>query len=93
VVGAGGLGRCGLVRYLGDGRPDPSFGAGGFVDTEAQGLPRPQALALTADGSVLIAGWDAAAGALRLARYTAAGVLDPSFGAAGVATLAVPAAS
>lgn|GEM_PF-6909036 len=91
-VAAGGLGECGLVRYLPDGTPDPSFGGDGTVNVEAAGMGQPEAISLLPDGGVLLADWDKASGALRLARFTAEGTLTPGFGAGGIATLPVAAA-
>jgi uncharacterized delta-60 repeat protein len=91
LVAAGAKGECGLVRYLPDGSPDSSFGGGdGRVDVEADGMPRPLAMALLADGGMILAGWDPAARAVKLARYTASGSLDLGFGAGGIAALAAP---
>jgi uncharacterized delta-60 repeat protein len=74
---------------------DPAFGSGGTALAQV-GLgssPTSQAysLALTPDGKVVLAGWasDAASpsnAAAGFARYTSAGVLDPSFGNSGNGT-------
>jgi uncharacterized delta-60 repeat protein len=89
IVAAGGITDCGLVRYLPDGAPDPSFGGDGRVDVEAAGMTRPDEISLLPDGGVMGAGWDRRSGTLTLARYTAAGELDPDFGASGIAGLHV----
>lgn len=89
LVAAGGPGECSLVRYLGDGTPDPSFGGDGKIDVEPAGMPPPQALGLLPDGGVIVAGWHPGSSSIRLARYTAEGVLDPSFGSGGLASVAV----
>jgi uncharacterized delta-60 repeat protein len=79
-----------LVRYTADGKLDPSFGAGGKVTTdfEAERSEIAHALALQSDGKLVAAGaingidkYDRTRFAL--ARYTAAGALDPSFGPGG----------
>jgi uncharacterized delta-60 repeat protein len=70
----------GVVRYLVDGTPDPSFGNGGkVIDTAFV----PQAVALQPDGKIVAAG-DALSGAnstYAFVRYLPSGSLDPSFGA------------
>ncbi len=80
-----------LVRLHDDGSFDPTFGTGGQVRTEIAGLT-PTDMVLLGDGSVVVGGTVANGreddahlhphpGVL--ARYTAAGALDPSFGGAG----------
>jgi uncharacterized delta-60 repeat protein len=95
VVAGGSGGNLALARYLPDGRPDPSFGTKGVVTTDLGGLEAIIALALQPDGKIVVTGnlgipFDHAADviALRgvlygLARYTASGELDTSFGAGG----------
>jgi len=83
ILAGGGTGRCGLVRYLNDGSPDPTFGTGGFVDLEALGLPRPEALAVSPAGQITLGGWDPGRGGFRVTRFSPAGQIDPSFGVAG----------
>lgn len=89
LVAAGGAGGCGLVRFLADGSLDGSFGAGGLLDVEATGMRRPLKLALLPDGGVLLAGWEPAARALRVARYSAEGALVPGYGLGGLAGVSV----
>jgi len=83
-----------LVRYLADGSLDPTFGTGGIVKTDIgprhdQGL----ALALQADGRIVLGGVATAAGGRRddfaLARYNTNGTLDTSFGNDGIVTTAL----
>jgi uncharacterized delta-60 repeat protein len=96
VVAGGSGGNLALARYLSDGRPDPSFGAAGVVTTDLGGLEAIIALALQPDGKIVVTGnvaipFDLAAAdliAIRgvlygLARYTASGELDASFGTGG----------
>jgi uncharacterized delta-60 repeat protein len=90
LLAAGGEAECGLVRYLANGAPDPSFGVGGKVDVEGGGVPHPQALAARAGAGIALAGWDDTARALRVARYTTGGSLDPAFGAGGISSLSIP---
>jgi uncharacterized delta-60 repeat protein len=74
-----------LARYTVRGRLDPSFGRGGKVVTNVEG--RADAIAIQADGKIVVAG----AGCLfsshslcfALARFTAGGSLDQSFGRGG----------
>jgi uncharacterized delta-60 repeat protein len=79
VVGTGGS--LSLARYLADGSLDPSFGEGGYVETNLF----PSAVALQPDGKIVVAG--AAGGGLgefALARYNPDGSLDTSFGTGGI---------
>ena len=73
-----------LARYRANGSLDPSFGAGGRVLTLIQpGQIEPYgplAVAIQADGKVVVAG----GGGFRLARYTVRGRLDPSFAGTAV---------
>ena len=81
-----------LARYLPDGSLDPTFGTAGRVQTDLGGV-RPQAMALVLqpDGKFVAAGGkDATSNDCgdppTFARYDSAGLLDPSFGHAGVVT-------
>jgi uncharacterized delta-60 repeat protein len=72
----------GLVRYLPDGTPDPTFGDGGGkavsdIHTEINGV------ALTPAGTILIAG--TRGGDIAVASYSPNGNLNLGFGQAGVA--------
>lgn len=87
VLAAGGTGRCGLVRYLSHGSPDPSFGTGGFVDLESLGLPRPEALAVSPAGQITLAGWDRARHGFLVTRLSRRGRIDGRFGLAGSVVL------
>jgi uncharacterized delta-60 repeat protein len=74
-----------VVRYMPNGQLDPSFGTGGmvvtsFADSDAEG----RAIAVQPDGKIVVAGLSAAAFAL--ARYTAGGALDTTFGTGGAVT-------
>lgn len=77
----------GVVRFLPDGTPDPSFGNAGAVTTGFNGGVDDRAydLLLQPDGKIVLAG-HADVGAttdLALARYNADGSLDPTFGTQG----------
>jgi uncharacterized delta-60 repeat protein len=87
VLAAGGSGRCGLVRYSSDGSPDPRFGTEGFVDLAALGLPRPEALAVSAAGEITLGGWDPARRGFLVTRLTRRGRIDGRFGNAGSVVL------
>ena len=71
-----------VLRYLPDGRPDPSFGTGGLALTDFDPATNDSvtALSLLPDGRILAAG--AAGEAVGLARYGPDGQLDPTFGSA-----------
>jgi uncharacterized delta-60 repeat protein len=84
-----------IVRYASDGSLDPSFGSGGRA-AAVPGLRKGSlyALALQPDGRIAAAGqaWDAAARngsgmwVVAVARFTADGAPDPSFGQGGKVT-------
>src|SRR5262249_24196461 len=77
-----------VVRLNADGSLDTTFGSGGTVFTNFGGNGDPYAIARQSDGKIVVAGYhaDATTGAhtLALARYTADGVLDPTFGTGGI---------
>jgi uncharacterized delta-60 repeat protein len=81
-----------LIRYLGNGTIDPTFGTDGIVETNA--VPprstRVKALLSQPDGSLVAVGmatilnyWDGG-GDVVLARYQPDGALDPTFGSGGI---------
>jgi uncharacterized delta-60 repeat protein len=74
-----------LYRLNPDGSPDPSFGAGGFVQSAVPAATSADAhaIALTADGSILVAGQRDAR--FYVARLKPDGTLDPTFGTDGLA--------
>lgn len=77
----------GLVRLNADGSYDTSFGAGGSVSSNA--MYEPKAIAIDGSGRLLVTGRSAASnGSLVVARYTATGVLDSTFGTSGKVTVA-----
>ena len=81
------------VRLTADGRPDPTFGAGGWVQV-AFSLPNFSngftAVSVLPDGRVLLAGAVTAGNGIAggAARLTAAGQLDPGYGTGGLAETA-----
>ena len=83
-----------IARYLPDGRNDLTFGIGGIMLTEFgdSSYAEPYAVILQPDGKIVLGGYTNAgngpgvlfgADQLALARYTANGLLDPSFGEGG----------
>ncbi|HMH54581.1 MAG TPA: hypothetical protein VK548_30375 [Candidatus Acidoferrum sp.] len=80
-----------VARYHSDGTLDATFGSGGLVVTGfGQGhFASAAALALQADGRIVVAGtaYFSPFNQVALARYTANGVLDPTFGVGGTAVL------
>lgn len=74
-----------VVRYLPDGRLDPSFGDGGVVRTDLGSSGEwASSLLLQRDGGVMVAG--SSGSSFALVRYRADGRPDPDFGAGGVVT-------
>jgi uncharacterized delta-60 repeat protein len=80
-----------IVRYSTNGTLDATFGTGGKVITDfAGGADQADGVALTADGHIVVSGSASFGGILRfaIARYTATGQLDTSFGSSGKTTTA-----
>ncbi len=84
-----------LARYNADGSLDTSFGTGGkVIGHEGSAF----SAVVQPDGLIVTGGWGCSGVAactqnmdFTFARYTSAGVLDPSFGTSGKATVAVSA--
>ncbi|MEQ1862697.1 MAG: Calx-beta domain-containing protein, partial [Chthoniobacteraceae bacterium] len=79
-----------LARYLADGTLDTTFGTGGTVTTDFFGsADSAQAVALDAQGRIVVAGWALREGRadFAVARYLANGTLDVSFDGDGRATV------
>ena len=77
-----------VARYAADGTPDSGFGTAGTVATPiGAGGAQANAVAVEPDGKIVVAGTAFASGTsddqFTLARYTADGSLDTSFGSAG----------
>lgn len=85
----------GIARYEANGSLDTTFGTNGFTITDiGPGTDEVLAMAVQPDGKYVLVGSTQATGGrtdFAVARYTTAGVLDPSFGTGGIAT-ATPAA-
>jgi uncharacterized delta-60 repeat protein len=76
----------GLVRYLTTGALDATFGSGGETRTELECCSRATGVVLQPDGKIVVAG-ETTVGAIQvfaLARFDEDGILDPTFGKAGV---------
>lgn len=78
-----------VARFHSNGVPDGSFGTGGVVVTDTSGSAQndfAEALAIQADGKLVVLGTYAAPGVLdfQIARYTTDGNLDPAFGTGGL---------
>lgn len=79
-----------VARYDTAGALDPSFGVGGIVTTLIGTGAGVNALALQSDGRIVAVGTRFAGdNAIALARYDVNGMLDPTFGTAGVTTTVV----
>jgi uncharacterized delta-60 repeat protein len=84
VAGNGGVGDrydFALARYTSRGKLDPSFGRGGTVLTDFGSFAAATAVVIDADGKIVAVGQSG--DDFALARYTADGKLDPSFGSDG----------
>jgi uncharacterized delta-60 repeat protein len=79
--------RFALARYRSDGTLDPTFEAGGKVTTPFRGSAGGNAVAVQADGKIVVAGGTAGSGGkFALARYEPDGRLDRTFGGDGKVT-------
>jgi uncharacterized delta-60 repeat protein len=78
----------GVLRLLVNGQVDPSFGTGGLVTTRFGGIELPKSVAIQADGKIVVAGTTGQLPYVQfaMARYTADGSLDSSFGHGGKVT-------
>jgi uncharacterized delta-60 repeat protein len=88
--GAGDPGDFALARYNPDGSLDSSFGGGGKVVTDLQGADSAAALAIQADGKIVVVGGQRYGGSsssydFAVARYDPNGSLDPGFAGVGYA--------
>ncbi|HWB05775.1 MAG TPA: choice-of-anchor D domain-containing protein [Verrucomicrobiales bacterium] len=87
IVAAGAAGRdIGVARFRVDGKPDPDFGTGGLVTTPMTGFFSPGAMALQADGRIVVTGggMNGQERTIVLVRYLPNGLLDGSFGSGGM---------
>ncbi len=84
------------VRLLPDGSLDPSFGAGGVAAVNFGGDSKGNALAVQADGAIVVAGHVEIPGVfddLAFARFTAEGQLDTTFSGDGKRVFSGPGAN
>jgi uncharacterized delta-60 repeat protein len=77
-----------VMRYLNNGRPDPSFGKGGVATVTAEGSFA-TAIAVDKYDNIVIAGGQSTSDSIKLfaARVTANGELDDTFGRHGIRTI------
>ena len=100
-IGGDGHGSAGVFRLTSSGQLDPSYGTAGGVEVAFRNPDGslvswfPSAMTLDADGRATVTadGSPAAGNAILTVRLTAAGVPDPSFGAAGDGRVVIPGAS
>ncbi len=79
----------GIARFLSNGTLDSSFGNNGLINTNFDGgMFLLRAMALDLNGNIIVAGTDHSQEAM--ARFSANGVLDTSFGNGGEALAALP---
>jgi uncharacterized delta-60 repeat protein len=72
-----------VLRMNADGTPDTTFGTKGRVIVAVTpGFDSPRMIGVLADGKIIVAG--TGSNAVAIARLTAAGVLDATFGTAGI---------
>ena len=84
-----GLGDFMLARFLPSGAPDATFGTNGVARTDFGSQEIVEGIALQPDGKIVAAG-STGSGLSRdmiVARYDAAGALDPAFGSGGSAII------
>lgn len=72
-----------VARYNSNGSLDTTFGTGGKVTTNFDGFDTAYAVAIQADGKILVAGVVQYNSSFGLVRYDAGGNLDQSFGTGG----------
>ncbi|MEO6393299.1 MAG: FG-GAP-like repeat-containing protein [Pyrinomonadaceae bacterium] len=93
VVVAGGSPGFSVARYNRDGSPDTTFGNGGIAFYVLGPSPNgAHAVLIQPDGKIVLAGESGINNpdhGLTLVRFTAAGVLDPSFGGDGIASVEI----
>jgi uncharacterized delta-60 repeat protein len=76
------------LRLLADGTPDASFGVAGAARTGLGGNDFGRAVALQADGRIVVVGQSSTGGGdFGVVRYAADGTLDPSLGGTGTVTV------
>jgi uncharacterized delta-60 repeat protein len=87
IIVAGNVpGGSGLARYNPDGSLDSTFGNGGEVITSAS--PYPWAVAIAADGKIVVPG-NYNTGGFAMARYNPDGSVDSTFGNGGIVSTSI----
>jgi uncharacterized delta-60 repeat protein len=87
VVGHANFNKFALARYESDGTPDETFRGDGTVTTNFRpGTDMAMAVALQANGKIVVAGTTGDGSGFGLARYRTDGTLDTSFGGDGKVT-------
>ena len=91
VATIGGAGKFVVARYTSSGVLDTSFGTAGLATTTIGDAAMLFSIALDSQGRIIVGGLTVIGGAqnFALARYTSNGVLDTSFGTAGLTTTAI----
>jgi uncharacterized delta-60 repeat protein len=93
VVADANYGQIDVYQFFSTGSLDPSFGTDGLLTIEPGGAPAVNAMAVAPDGSIILAGsrsvdptdqYASPTGNFLLARITAHGVLESTFGANGL---------
>ncbi len=82
----GGIGSFAVARYNANGSLDTTFSGDGKLTTSIGSASWPEAVAVQADGKILVAGgrYDGSDDAFALVRYNSDGSLDAGFGTSGV---------
>ncbi len=79
-----------LMRYTANGQLDKTFGSNGYVTLTIDGPDGddtfPYGIAVDDENNIVVAGCNEDSGVLALARFTANGALDGTFGNAGIVT-------
>ena len=82
-----------IARYNPDGSPDTAFSGDGRLTISLGGVDRGAALAVQADGKIVVAGYTSAGGTatnannFAVVRFNADGSLDTNFGTGGISTI------
>lgn len=80
-------GKFTVVRYTAAGVLDTSFGTGGITKTAIGSNAIANALTIQTDGKIVVGGYASTSGNhFTVARYTAGGILDTTFGGTGIVT-------
>lgn len=88
VVAGEAAGDVAVARLLSDGTLDPAFGTGGIVITDVGSFDYAQAVALQADGAIVVGGAQSPSSRAVLLRHLSDGTLDATFGDGGVVSYA-----